>query len=264
MGFIGGSFGYRLLRTLAPRRRDAAAAASRPIDDTDPHSTPLRVAFGPDIFTRTRGKHVLDFGCGSGQDAVELAREGAARVTGLDIQERFLALGRERAARAGVADRCHFTTRTDERADLILSKDAFEHFDDPAAVLDTMSRLLKPDGQVLAAFGPTWLHPLGGHLFSVFPWSHLVFTEAAQIRWRADFKSDGATRFREVTGGLNQLTIRRFERLVARSPLAIEHLETVPIRGLKLLKSRALREIGSALVRCRMRLRHPAAALAAQ
>jgi hypothetical protein len=56
---------------------------------------------------------------------------------------------------------------------------------------------------------------LGGHLFSVFPWAHLIFSEQALIRWRSDFKSDGATRFSEVAGGLNQMTIRRFERLIA-------------------------------------------------
>jgi hypothetical protein len=58
-----------------------------------------------------------------------------------------------------------------------------------------MRRMIKPDGCVIAAFGPTWFHPLGGHLFSVFPWAHLIFTERALIRWRSDFKTDGATRF---------------------------------------------------------------------
>lgn len=255
MGLIGGQLGYRLLRAIAPRQ--ATDHQPAPQAGQDPHSTPLRVAFGPDIFEHTRGKVVLDFGCGWGHDVLELAREGATRVIGLDLQERGLARGRQVAEREGLADRCHFTTWTDQKADVILSKDAFEHFDDPSAILTTMSKLLKPDGVVLASFGPTWLHPLGGHLFSVFPWSHLLFTEEAQIRWRSDFKSDGATRFREVAGGLNQLTIAHFERLVAGSPLALDRLETVPIRGLKLLKSRPLREFGSSLVRCQLRPRAP-------
>ena len=118
-----------------------------------------------------------------------------------------------------------------------------------------MATLLKPDGYVLAAFGPTWLHPHGGHIFSVFPWSHLVFSEQALIRWRADFKTDGATRFREVAGGLNQLTIAQFERIVADSPFQIEWLDTLPIRGIPLLKTRLLRELGSSIVRCKLTLK---------
>jgi hypothetical protein len=89
-------------------------------------------------------------------------------------------------------------------------------------------------------------------LFSVFPWAHLIFSERSLLRWRARFRDDGATCFADVEGGLNQMTIRRFEQLVAASPLRIAWLDTVPIRGISLLKSRPLREFGSACVRCRL------------
>ncbi len=48
-----------------------------------------------------RGEHVLDVPCGDGRLAIELAERGI-RVTGLDLTERFLAAGRERAAARGV------------------------------------------------------------------------------------------------------------------------------------------------------------------
>lgn len=163
-----------------------------------------------------------------------------------------MAQARELAQRCSVSDRCTFVTSAEELAEIIISKDAFEHFSDPAAILRHMSVLLKQGGFVLAVFGPTWLHPYGGHLFSVFPWAHLIFTEHALIRWRSDFKSDGATRFSEVEGGLNQLTIRRFEQFVNESPLRFEHLETVPIRGIRLLKTRVFREFGSSIVCCKL------------
>ncbi len=89
----------------------------------------------------------------------------------------------------------------------------------------------------------------------MFPWAHLVFSETALIRWRADFKADGATCFKNVAGGLNQLTIAEFERLVAESPFQIEWLDTVPIRGIGLLKAKPLREFGSSLVRCKLTLK---------
>jgi len=69
-------------------------------------------------------------------------------------------------------------------AGLAISLDSFEHYEDPAGILQTMHRILKPGGVVLAAFGPPWFHPYGGHLFSVFPWAHLLFSEHAMVTWR--------------------------------------------------------------------------------
>jgi SAM-dependent methyltransferase len=181
-----------------------------------------------------------------------MAQRGAGRVIGIDIRDEVLAAARERALRAGVSDRCEFTTSTTEPSDIVVSIDAFEHFEDPVGILRIMEKLLKPSGQVIATFGPTWYHPLGGHLFSVFPWAHLFFSEQALIRWRSDFKSDGATRFSEVAGGLNQMTISRFERLLNESPFEAMSLELVPIRKLRLLHNRYTREFTTAIVRCRL------------
>ena len=169
--------------------------------------TPLDVA----------GKTVIDFGCGEVHECVELAKRGARKVIGVDIRPEMLERARSLAGHHGVSDTCKFAQRTQEKADMVISLDAFEHFDDPAEILSLMEALLKPEGSIRVSFGPTWYHPLGGHLFSVFPWAHLLFSERALIRWRSDFKSDGATRFREVAGGLNCMTIGRFERIVDHS-----------------------------------------------
>jgi hypothetical protein len=115
-----------------------------------------------------------------------------------------------------------------------------------------MRPLLGPGGRVLVAFGPPWFHPLGGHVFSIFPWSHLLFTERALIRWRSDFSHDGATRFGEVEGGLNGMTVRRFGRIVAESGYAVEHFEAVPIRKLRFLAAGPTREFLTAIIRCRL------------
>lgn len=252
MGILGGRIGYWMLRKVAPRGHVAPESESSAPDSK------LKLFFGDDFFDRIKGKTVVDFGCGPGTQAVEMAVMGAGRVVGLDIQQRALVSAAELARRHSVSDRCTFATGTGEKtADIIISKDAFEHFSDLPAILSQMSLLLKPGGYVLAAFGPTWLHPYGGHLFSAFPWAHLVFTERALIRWRADFKSDGATRFSEVEGGLNQMTIRRFEQIVDESPLRLEYLECLPIKGIPLLKSPILREFGSSIVCCKLIARDP-------
>jgi len=198
------------------------------------------------------GKTVVDFGCGEGDAAIELARRGTRQVLGIDIREEVLAVARRKALASGVDRICSFVRTAQDPADVILSLDAFEHFADPASVLRIMDTLLKDGGQVVASFGPTWYHPLGGHLFSVFPWAHLIFGEEALIRWRSTFKTDGATRFAEVAGGLNRITIRQFETIVARSPFRIDSFELVPIRRLRWLHNRFTREFTTAVVRCRL------------
>ena len=207
---------------------------------------------GYDFLNGIVGKTVIDFGCGEGQAAVELALGGATRVIGVDIREEVLRAARQRASAAHVDHICYFTKQTNECADVIISLDSFEHFAEPAAVLQIMSALLKRGAGVAASFGPTWYHPLGGHLFSVFPWAHLIFSEKALIIWRSGFKTDGATRFGEVAGGLNQMSIRRFERIVAASPLRFTFLKTVPIRRLRWLHNRFTREFTTVVVRCRL------------
>lgn len=210
----------------------------------------VRVLLGDAMLDELRGKDVIDFGCGEGSEAIEIAQSGARSVVGIDIQAGRFAAAEQRAREVGVADRVQFRTRAETLADVIVSIDSFEHFADPGGILQIMASLLRPGGHVLASFGPTWYHPLGGHLFSVFPWAHLVFTERALIRWRSDFKTDGATRFAEVAGGLNQMTIARFEALVRDSPLRILQLEAVPIRKLQPIASAVTREFTTAIVRC--------------
>ena len=247
MGIIGGKLGYLLLSLVAPR----ISSHDKSVDYK--HDAQLCQFFGENFFELIKDKSVVDFGCGNGIQSVEMALRGAKKVIGLDIQDKRLEYGSNLAKQNKVEDRCKFLKHTDELVDIVISKDAFEHFSDPASILAMMCKLLKPNGCILASFGPTWLHPYGGHLFSVFPWAHLLFTEDALIKWRKNFKSDGAMKFSEVEGGLNQLTIRRFEQIVSDCPQCrIEWLEPVPIRGFKFLKNRIFREFGTSIVRSKI------------
>lgn len=246
MGIIGGALGYRLLRLIQPHERARGGEIS-----SSCRRRRIEALFGSHIWSELTGKVVIDFGCGAGENAIEIAHLEATSVIGLDIRESVLNQARQAAEAAGVAQRCSFTTTTRERADVILSMASFEHFEDPGRILHVMRGLLKDDGSVMIAFVP-WCHPFGGHLFSVFPWAHLLFTEKALIRWRSHFKSDGATRFAEVEGGLNQMTIRRFEALVHGSQLALASFDTIPIGRLRLISQFLPREFFTAIVRCRL------------
>lgn len=248
MGVIGGIVGIRLL-DLASRNGTVSLFPNEPEDATAYQDrSKLRVLLGDRILEQVRGRVVLDFGCGKGEQAIELAQHGADSVIGLDINEEWLEFGRSRAALTGISHRCQFVSSWTERVDTIVSLDAFEHFADPSAILQQMDALLKPDGRIHVSFGPTWFHPLGGHLFSVFPWSHLLITEEALVRWRSRYKTDNARSIEDT--GLNRITIRRFREVIAKSPFEFEYFEPVPIRKLRPLHNGLTREFTTAIVRC--------------
>src|ERR1035441_3904579 len=122
----------------------------------------LAILMGDGFFPKIAGKVIVDFGCGDGADAVEMAANGAKQVIGIDIRENVLQPATQKALAAGVQDTCAFATSTRQLADLVVSLDAFEHFADPAEILQVMNSLLLPAGEVLVSFGPTWYHPWGG------------------------------------------------------------------------------------------------------
>jgi len=248
MAILDGALGYRVLRAIAPAEPNSMTG------EAYLEHSKLELLLGANIWQQIEGKTVIDFGCGAGEEAIDIARRGARQVYGVDLSDRWLGMARKTAAEEN-CDNVKFCKAAPEPADVIISIDAFEHFADPAAILEKMAGLLKPNGCVLTAFGPTWYHPLGGHLFSVFPWAHLIFGETALCRWRSHIRSDGAQRFCEVEGGLNQMTIRRFERLIAASRFRAERLEMVPIRAMRLLHNQLTREFLTAVVRCQLVLR---------
>lgn len=246
MGVIGGRLGVSLLNW---------ASRNSPIGFPDVataylHKSKLEVLLGESIWNEIQNKEVLDFGCGPGLEAVEMAERGAARVIGLDLNQQWLTLANKRAEEHGVTDRVVFATHWTEPVDVVISLDSFEHFADCGEILKIMATLLKPGGCVFASFGPTWYHPLGGHLYSVFPFAHLVFSEPALMAWRALHKPDKPKTIAE--SGLNQMTLRRFERIVAASPFRFETYQPVPIRRLAWMHNRWTREFTTATVRCKL------------
>jgi hypothetical protein len=59
-------------------------------------------------------------------------------------------------------------------------------------------------------------------------------------------------RFEDTDGGLNQMTIRRFRKIVAGSDFVVERFAALPIRRLAWLANPLTREFTTACVRCEL------------
>lgn len=244
-----------LLKTISPVGQSTWMAEGVP--PAYKNRSKLEVLFGPKIWNEVENKVVVDFGCGEGHEVVEIADHGAREVIGIDNYPPWFASAAERIANRGLNDRCTILESwrgAQGVADVIICLDSFEHFEHPAEILQTMHRVLKPGGCVLVAFGPTWYHPYGGHLFSVFPYAHLLFSERALVTWRGTLPGkEPKTSF--LDAGLNKMTVKRFEQIVAESPFRFASFEAVPIRKLRRLAHRVSREFTTSIVRCRLESR---------
>ena len=97
------------------------------------------------------GGDVLEVAPGPGFLAIEMARSGKLRVTGLDISKTFVELARKNAAQAGV--RVEFRSGNasempfgENSFDLLVCRAAFKNFSEPEKALREMRRVLRPGG----------------------------------------------------------------------------------------------------------------------
>ncbi len=102
------------------------------------------------------GGALLDAGCGSGRLAVEIAaRRLDLRVLGIDLERGMVDVATRRAERANLTDRVAFTVAdlvdlplADDSVDLIVSTASLHHWADVGAVIASLGRVLRPDGQM--------------------------------------------------------------------------------------------------------------------
>ena len=102
----------------------------------------------------TPGRDVLEVAPGPGYFAIELARRGGYKVTGLDISKTFVEIARKNAEEAQVradfqqGDAAHMPFPGDS-FDFVLCRAAFKNFTQPLLALQEMERVLRPSGQAL-------------------------------------------------------------------------------------------------------------------
>jgi SAM-dependent methyltransferase len=104
-----------------------------------------------------RGKTILDIGVGTGGPALALlSKYGAEHVTGIDVEQavidRALELARIRQLQNRLDLHCvkpGSLPFTDEKFDVVFSKDSFVHIADKRTLFDEIHRVLRPNGTLV-------------------------------------------------------------------------------------------------------------------
>jgi SAM-dependent methyltransferase len=132
------------------------------------------------------GAEILDAGCGSGRNMVDLARLGT--VTGVEIADASVARARER--RVGEVVQCSITELpfSDAQFDLAVSFDVIEHIDDQIRALAELHRVVRPGGTLVVTVPAyQWLwseHDVINHHERRYT-ARTLIAPAEQAGWRA-------------------------------------------------------------------------------
>ena len=128
---------------------------------------------------------ILDAGCGSGRNMVELSRYGT--VSAIEVSPASVALARERCAGEVVEGSVLEMPFADASFDLAASLDVIEHLEDDVAALRELRRVVAPGGVLLAtvpAYGWLWSgHDVVNHHFRRYTRASLT-RAGEQAGWR--------------------------------------------------------------------------------
>ncbi|MCW4017646.1 MAG: class I SAM-dependent methyltransferase [Candidatus Bathyarchaeota archaeon] len=182
-----------------------------------------------------KNKTVLDLGCGYGSTCFRIAKKGALEVVGVDPFKKALFYAKNKLnsdAQFTQSKISFFESLEDlhnKQFDIILSKNSFEHYENPERYIEQILQYLKPDGQLVIGFSPFWKAPTGGHINPYFklPWTHLLFPEKIVIQELNNYLN--TTEFHsygDVANGLNKITVKRFSNIIQNNKLNTVFIKT--------------------------------------
>ncbi|MBI4600946.1 MAG: class I SAM-dependent methyltransferase [Planctomycetes bacterium] len=194
------------------------------------------------------GARVLELGCGRGALAIEIARAGAAKVMGLDVNAGRIRFAREHLLRErpeleGRVDlRCQRIEECEEGGfHVAVTKDTLEHVMNLEGTLREIARRLLPRGRLYAGFGPLYTSPYGDHdrrrvilapwgaagrVLARVPWLHLAL-EPVLVRLHNREGGSGGPMIASLRDlGLNKLGFSGYLAALEASGLGVVKLET--------------------------------------
>lgn len=111
-----------------------------------------------EIIRKDRPQEILDVACGTGDFAIAVAKEApeASHITGIDLSEGMLSIGRDKVSAAGFSGRismeqgdCEALPYNDCRFDTVSVAFGIRNFEHKETGLEEMFRVLKPGGKVV-------------------------------------------------------------------------------------------------------------------
>lgn len=205
-------------------------------------------AFGLKFLENIKDKSILDYGCGGGFQVIAMALSGAKYVIGLDNRDYVFKDGINLSKEKQIETKVRFITSLEhnQKFDIIVSQNSFEHYSNPYNVLKEWIMLLKNEGKIYITFGPPWYAPFGSHtrFFTKLPWVNILFCESTVMKVRSRFRNDGAKFYYEVDGGLNKMTVKKAEEILRASGLELEYINYTAVKKMNILvKIPYLREL---------------------
>lgn len=179
-------------------------------------------------------KKILDFGCGHGALAIELARSGAKYVLGIDLEEKLLKFANENLSlnNSTYREKVNFKNINilendiKQKFDLIVTKDTFEHSPNLPKILEKMYDLLDKGGKVYVGFGPLYNFYNGDHGRTnlPFPWLHLFFSENFIINRHNKKNNFKINKIQDL--GLSKYSLKEYENFFENSKFKIIYYKT--------------------------------------
>lgn len=192
------------------------------------------------------GAVFLDYGCGTGEQAIIAAKLGCALAIGIDISDGSIDRARDNARTAGVADRCVFvqadcerTGLPDESIDVVLCSGMLHHVDLSYAFPE-LRRIMKPGARALAfealAYNPAfWLYRRLTPLMRT-AWEKEHTLSMRDVRFASRFFNIGEVRFWHLFI-LLAVMVRSVPPLFAGARWLLDGVDAIALRipGLRLL-----------------------------
>ena len=234
---------YRLLKVLSHHKNlradeQISKIAEKTASDTCKASLFLGY-LGKYLDLDFKNRKIIDIGCGNGDLTITIAKSGARKVVGVDVDQERIATARRNAIVEKVDNLVTFecadfvnTFHSDDIFDIAFSQDALEHIASPLSCLYKIRDCLTPGGVLATIFGPLWCSPYGAHMwgFTPIPWVHFIFPEKAVLRVRTEcFRpGDHVERYEDIRGHLNRMTVKKFKRYVIQAGFVIQTMRLNP------------------------------------
>lgn len=181
-----------------------------------------------------KNKSILDFGCGHGALSIDIANLGAKSVYGIDLEDSPLEFAKENLKKnyQYLEHNIKFEKLDilngsfNQKFDLIVSKDTFEHTINLQEVLKKMKNILNDGGKIYLGFGPLYNFYNGDHgrLNMHLPWLHLLFSENFLINRINKKENLNVKKIQDL--GLSKYSLQEYKNFFEKSGLKIKYFKT--------------------------------------